>query len=81
MPLRALCVGVYSEIAVQKVREFRERANECRELAARSSGDLKAHYEEMARIWDKLVQERLTFFVEHPEQDAEGEVAEDAAAT
>jgi hypothetical protein len=65
-------------MAVHKVREFRQRAKECRALAGTATGaDIKAHYENMAKIWDKLAQERLTFFVEHPEQDTEGELAED----
>ena len=66
---------------MQKVRDFRQRAKECRDLAARAtSADLKTHYENMAHIWDKLAQERLTFFVEHPEQDTENEAAADAGS-
>jgi hypothetical protein len=26
--------------------------------------DLKSHYEQMGEVWDKLAEERLTFFVE-----------------
>jgi hypothetical protein len=63
---------------MKKVREYRQRAQECRELAAKSAGDLRMHYENMARVWDKLAQERLTFFVENPEQDTDGEVADAA---
>ena len=63
---------------MKKVREYRQRAKECRALAGRAAGDLKAHYENMANVWDKLAEERLTFFVENPEQDTQGEVAEDA---
>jgi hypothetical protein len=62
---------------VKKVKEYRQHAKECRELGHKAHGDLKSHYEEMARVWDKLAQERLDFFVVHPEQDTEGEVAED----
>lgn len=66
---------------MQKVREFRQRAKECRDLGARAVGDdLKKHYENMANIWDKLAQERLTFFVKHPEEDTEGEAAADAGS-
>jgi hypothetical protein len=66
---------------MKKVREYRQRANECRGLGNSASGDLRAHYEDMARVWDKLAEERLTFFVESPEQDTEGEVAEDAGGS
>jgi hypothetical protein len=64
---------------MKKVREFRRRAKECRTLASKATGDVRAHYEQMAETWDKLANERLTFFVEHPEEDTEGEVAEDVA--
>lgn len=65
---------------VQKVREFRQRAKECREFAAKASNaDLKKHYEELATVWEKLAKERLAFFVEHPEADADGELAADKA--
>ena len=61
---------------MKKVREYRERAGECRKMEAKASTpDLKEHYENMAAIWDKLAQERLTFFVEQPE----GSDAEEAA--
>jgi hypothetical protein len=57
---------------MQKVRELRQRAVECREMAATAKpSDVQAHYEEMARIWDKLAQERLAFFVTHPEHDTD----------
>lgn len=39
-----------------------------------STSDLKMHFQEMATIWEKLAQERLDFFVEHPESDVHGEV-------
>jgi hypothetical protein len=55
---------------MKKVREFRWRAKECRQLGARAStSELRAHYEEMAEVWDKLAHERLTFFVDRCEAD------------
>jgi hypothetical protein len=60
---------------MKKVREYRQRAKECRDLGDRAGGDLRAHYDDMARVWDKLAEERLTFFVEHPEEHSEEEVA------
>jgi hypothetical protein len=66
---------------MEKVRQLRHRATQCREQAARApTPDLKAHYEELAAVWDKLAEERLTFFVQHPEADTENEVAEIAAS-
>ena len=61
---------------MKKVREFRQRAKECRQAAAKASTpDVKAHYQNLAQVWDKLAQERLTFFVEHPDADNKGEAA------
>lgn len=51
---------------MQKVREFRQRATECRVAAAHASNaEIRSRYEEMARIWEKLADERLDFFVQH----------------
>ncbi len=65
---------------MKKVREYRQRAKECRELSAGANVELRAHYDEMARVWDKLAEERLTFFVEHPEKEYEEEVAPEASS-
>ena len=55
---------------MKKVREFRRRARECRELSAKASTpDLRDHFGNMAIVWDKLAQERLSFFVEPREAD------------
>jgi len=60
---------------MKKVRQYRQRAKECRHLSSvASASDLRMHFQEMANIWDKLAQERLDFFVEHPESDVHGEV-------
>jgi hypothetical protein len=57
---------------MEKVREFRQRATECRVSAAHAStAEIRSRYEEMARIWEKLADERLDFFVQH---DAAGNV-------
>jgi hypothetical protein len=54
---------------MNKVQEFRRRAIECQDLAARASNnDLRGHYEGLARVWSKLAEERLAFFVEDPEK-------------
>jgi hypothetical protein len=52
---------------MNKVREFRQRARECRVSAARAaSQELKGHYEQLADIWEKLADERLAFFIDDP---------------
>lgn len=49
---------------MDKVCEFRHRAGNCRELAETSSTvTIRNHYAHIARIWDKLADERLAFFV------------------
>ncbi|MBV8975966.1 MAG: hypothetical protein JO261_02100 [Alphaproteobacteria bacterium] len=52
---------------MKKVREFQGRAEECLAAAASASTvDLKGGYEGLARVWKKLADERLSFFVEEP---------------
>jgi hypothetical protein len=52
---------------MNKVREFRQRARECRISAARAANnELKGHYDQLADIWEKLADERLAFFVDDP---------------
>ncbi|HEX3942655.1 MAG TPA: hypothetical protein VHW69_01070 [Rhizomicrobium sp.] len=61
---------------MKKVREYRQRARECREFGVKAAGsDLRGHYERMAEVWDKLAEERLTFFVEDPATDNDNAVA------
>jgi hypothetical protein len=67
------CFGRFS---LKKVREYRQRACECRNMGAKASTpDLKEHYIHLAQTWDKLAAERLTFFVEHPDADGDEEAA------
>ncbi|HSC18892.1 MAG TPA: hypothetical protein VLC74_08260 [Rhizomicrobium sp.] len=55
---------------MEKVRQFRQRATECRVAAARAStAEIRSRYEDMAYIWEKLADERLDFFVQ---KDARG---------
>jgi hypothetical protein len=52
---------------MDKVREYRKRATECRVAAARASTpDLQSHFQDMAAIWERLADERITFFVGQP---------------
>lgn len=47
---------------MNKVRQFRKRAKECRDSAAKAVPQIRAHYEEMADVWEKLADQRVTFF-------------------
>lgn len=50
---------------MNKVNQYRQRAAECREEAARSTvPDVRRNYSELAEMWDRLAEERLTFFVQ-----------------
>jgi len=49
---------------MDKVREFRTRATECRTSAAQApTPELRNHYEELAIIWERLAEERLAYFI------------------
>ena len=65
---------------MQKVVDYRCRAKEFRDTVETAPGELKPHYEELARAWEKLAADRLAFFVSHPEADLHGEVDGDKAA-
>jgi Skp family chaperone for outer membrane proteins len=52
---------------MDKVREFQSKAAECREQAAKADTEsVREHYSNLARMWDKLAEERLKFFVKLP---------------
>jgi hypothetical protein len=58
---------------MDKVQEFQRRATECRALAGQGgSAEIRAHYENLAAMWDKLAEERLAFgfTVESPAKPA-----------
>ena len=56
---------------MKKVNEFRERATNCRELAKTSvSADLQQHYHRLAEMWDRLAEERITFFIPEAVKEA-----------
>jgi hypothetical protein len=70
------------EAAMEKVLEFRQRATECRVSAAKASTtELQGHFQEMAAIWDKLADERLTFFVKHSRPDGGGHTAKHSSSS
>ena len=48
---------------MDKVREFQNRARECREMATKTGAEaVRRQYDELAQMWDRLAQERLQFF-------------------
>jgi hypothetical protein len=58
---------------MDKVREFRRRALECANLAQKATTpDIRGHYENLARTWDKLAEERQHFFIERHELEEAG---------
>ena len=57
---------------MEKVQEFRQRAAECREHSGKSpTSEIREYYLELAKMWDKLADERSDFFV-HKDQDKAG---------
>jgi hypothetical protein len=51
-------------LTMDKVQQFRHRASECQEQAAVAvSPEIKSHYLGVARMWEKLAEERLTYFI------------------
>jgi len=52
---------------MDKVRDFLNRAVECRRLAAGAmTQEIRGHYENLARMWERLAKEREAFFIEKP---------------
>jgi hypothetical protein len=54
----------------EKIREYLQRASECRDAAAKVfSPEIRAHYEDLARTWENLAEERKTFSIERQQSD------------
>ena len=54
---------------MDKVKEFRQRAGECRTMAVTAqTGEIREHYLQLAQVWDQLADERIAFFAERGEQ-------------
>lgn len=50
---------------MKKVEEFRKRAIECRNLSTRAaSPDLREHFKNLSNMWERLAEERVTYFAE-----------------
>jgi hypothetical protein len=64
---------------MKKASEYREHAEECRQLAVRmESGEHRDQLLAMARHWDQLAIDRVKLIRQHPELAREGEEAEEA---
>ncbi len=49
---------------MDKVKQFRQRAGECRTMAVTApTPEIRAHYLQLALVWDQLADERLAFFL------------------
>lgn len=51
---------------MEKVEQYRRRAQDCREAAAKAPFKLKSHYLGLAATWESLADERLKFFGQTP---------------
>lgn len=59
---------------MKKASEYRQHAEECRQLAAgMPSADQRGLMLQMAEHWDKLAEDRLELISKHPELAHEGE--------
>jgi hypothetical protein len=47
---------------MQKVEQYRRRAEECLEMARAAAPELQTHYQALAEMWERLAEERLAFF-------------------
>lgn len=65
---------------MNKVREYKDRAEECLEMALRSkSPEVRAHYEQIATMWLKLAQTRLGNFDKQPALQQNGDTSDERA--
>lgn len=48
---------------MKKLEEYRKRARECRDLSIKApAAEMREHYRNLAEMWDRLAEERLSFF-------------------
>ena len=66
---------------MKKASEYRQHAEECRQLANRmEQGEHRTQLLEMASTWEKLAAERSDLVRRHPELALEGERQEESRA-
>jgi hypothetical protein len=59
---------------MKKASEYRQHAQECRDLAAKmASPDQRGQLLEMARHWEQLARDRALLIAKHPDLALEGE--------
>jgi hypothetical protein len=63
---------------LKKASEYRQHAEECRQLAKGIQGEQRDRLLEMATTWDNLAQERSDLVRRHPDLALEGEHAEES---
>jgi hypothetical protein len=64
---------------MKKASEYRQHAEECRQLATRMEhGEQRNQLLEMAATWEKLANERSDLVRRHPELAMEGEQREES---
>jgi hypothetical protein len=61
---------------LKKASEYRQHAEECRQLAGGMTGDQRDQLLEMASTWERLAQERADLVRRHPELAMSGEVVD-----
>jgi hypothetical protein len=64
---------------MKKASEYRQHAEECRQLAKGIQGEQRDRLLEMAATWENLANERSDLIRRHPDLALEGERAEEAA--
>jgi hypothetical protein len=66
---------------MKKASEYRQHAEECRQLAKGIQGEQRDRLLEMAATWENLAQERSDLVRRHPDLGLDGEHAEEAATS
>jgi hypothetical protein len=65
-----------SRVEMKKASEYRQHAQECRELAAKmASGEQREQLLRMAAHWEKLADDRSALIAKHPELDPDAGAA------
>jgi len=66
---------------MKKASEYRQHANECRDLASQmESGDQREQLMNMALQWERMAADRAALIQRHPELAREGEQEEERLA-
>ena len=66
---------------MKKASEYRQHAEECRQLAKGIQGEQRDRLLDMAATWENLANERSDLIRRHPDLALEGEQAEEVATS